>query len=102
MNSPITTGNVCVLTHSFFSDVVRIGCTATDPDEYAKALSAKSPGEYTVVYALACQNPSSINKQVQQYLTSKKYIDEFYQTSVDVAAKLLKRTTLNIPIENIL
>jgi hypothetical protein len=29
-------GNVYVMTHSFFSDVVRIGCTPTDPLEYAK------------------------------------------------------------------
>ena len=44
--------NVYVMTHSFFSDVVRIGCTPTDPIEYAITLSAKTLGDYMAVFSL--------------------------------------------------
>jgi len=29
----VSLGNVYVMTHSFFSDVIRIGCTPCDPHE---------------------------------------------------------------------
>ena len=35
-------GNVYIMTHSFFSDVVRIGCTTENPKDYAKTLSKKT------------------------------------------------------------
>jgi hypothetical protein len=94
----ISTGYVYVMTHSFFSDVIRIGCTPDDPKKYAKLLSKKTPGEYSLVYSLACNNPCRVKKQIREYLNAKEYVNEFYQVSTEVAAKLLKRETLKIPI----
>lgn len=36
MDNHISQGNVYVMTHSFFSDVIRIGCTPENPPDYAK------------------------------------------------------------------
>jgi hypothetical protein len=94
----MTTGSVYVMTHSFFSDVIRIGCTPNDTTAYAKSLSENSPGEYTVVFTLECDNPCNIKKQIQTYLNAHKYVNEFYQVPPEVAAKLLTRETLKIPI----
>jgi hypothetical protein len=94
----ISTGYVYVMTHSFFSDVIRIGCTPEDPKEYVKSLSKKTPGDYSLAYSLICKNPCKIKKQIQEYLNAKEYVNEFYQVPAEVAAKLLKRETLKIPI----
>jgi hypothetical protein len=96
----ISTGYVYVMTHSFFSDVIRIGCTPDDPKEYAKLLSKNTPGEYSLVYSLTCNNPCQIKKQIRKYLNAKAYVNEFYQVPAEIAAKLLKRETLKIPIVN--
>ena len=96
----IALGNVYVMTHSFFSDVVKIGCTTEDPQEYAKSLSAKTIGEYSVVFSLQCNNPCKVKKQIKKYLNAQEYVNEFYQVSPDVAEKLLKRETLVIPSLN--
>jgi len=101
-NSPstiknVSLGNVYVMTHSFFSDVVKIGCTPEDPQEYAKSLSAKTIGEYNVVFTLQCSNPCKVKKQIKEYLKAEEYTKEFYQVSAEVAAKLLRRETLKIP-----
>ena len=96
-NTNITLGNVYVMTHSFFSDVIRIGCTPEDPTEYTKSLSSKSPGDYTLVYSLACTNPCKVKKQIREYLNAQEYVNEFYEVPADVAARLLKRETLKIP-----
>lgn len=96
-NKSISLGNVYVMTHSFFSDVVKIGCTPKDPDEYAKSLSAKTIGEYSVVFTLQCSNPCKVKKQIKEYLKAEEYTKEFYQVSPEVAAKLLRRETLKIP-----
>ena len=93
-----TVGNVYVMTHSFFSDVVRIGCTPEDPDIYAKSLSAKTIGEYSVAYSLQCSNPCKVTSQIKAYLSAERYTKEFYQVSSEVAEKLFKRETLKIPI----
>ena len=61
-NSLNSVGNVYVMTHSFFSDVIKIGCTPNDPEAYAKELSAKSPGNYTLVYSVKCSNPCQVKK----------------------------------------
>ena len=53
-DNTVSTGFVYIMTHSFFSDVIRIGCTSEDPMEYAQALSKNSPGDYSLVYSLAC------------------------------------------------
>jgi len=94
----ISLGHVYVMTHSFFSDVVRIGCTKNEPEEYAKSLSVNTPGKYTLVFSLKCSNPCRIKKQIKQYLNAQKYVNEFYEVSPEVASKLLKRETLKIPI----
>jgi len=93
----VSLGNVYVMTHSFFSDVVKIGCTPEDPQEYAKTLSAKTIGEYSVVFTLQCSNPCKVKKQIKEYLKAEEYTKEFYQVSPEVAAKLLRRETLKIP-----
>lgn len=93
----VSLGNVYVMTHSFFSDVVKIGCTPDDPQEYAKSLSAKTIGEYSVVFTLPCSNPCEVKKQIKTYLKAEEYTKEFYQVSPEVAAKLLRRETLKIP-----
>jgi len=90
-------GNVYVMTHSFFSDVVKIGCTVEDPDEYAKSLSAKTIGEYSVAFSLQCDNPCKVKKQIKDHLSAQKYTQEFYQVSPEMAVKLLRRETLKIP-----
>lgn len=97
-NEEMALGNVYVMTHSFFSDVVKIGCTSEDPEVYAKSLSAKTIGEYSVAYSLQCSNPCKITNQIKTYLNAERYTKEFYQVSSHVAAKLLKRETLRIPI----
>ncbi|TWX69915.1 GIY-YIG nuclease family protein [Colwellia demingiae] len=96
----ISLGNVYVMTHSFFSDVVKIGCTTEDPQEHAKSLSAKTIGEYTVAFSLQCNNPCKVKKQIKKYLNAEKYVNEFYQVSPEVAEKLLRRETLVIPSLN--
>jgi hypothetical protein len=99
-NKEAPLGNVYVMTHSFFSDVIRIGCTTEDPHEYVKSLSAKTPGEYSVVFALQCKNPYKIKNKVQEYLNAKKYVEHFYEVPANVAMRLLKRETLVIPTLN--
>jgi hypothetical protein len=59
----VSYGNLYVMTHSFFSDVVRIVCTPSDLIEYAIALSAKTLGDYTVVFSQQCQNPCKVKKK---------------------------------------
>jgi hypothetical protein len=97
VSDDITTGSVYIMTHSFFSDVIRIDCTPDIPQKSAKRLSANSPGEYTIVFSLVCKNPCDIKKKIESYLIAQKYINEFYQVSPDVASKLLLRETLKIP-----
>jgi hypothetical protein len=97
-NNDISLGNVYVMTHSFFSDVIRIGCTTKDPEEYAQSLSKNSPGNYSIAFSLECNNPCKVKKQIREYLNAEKYVNDFYQVSADVATKLLKRETLKIPI----
>ena len=99
-NQKASVGNVYVMTHSFFSDVVRIGCTTEDPQEYAKSLSAKTPGDYTVVFSLQCSNPCKVKKRIQEHLNAQEYVKEFYQVPAAVAERLLKRETLVIPTLN--
>lgn len=93
-------GSVYVMIHSFFSDVIKIGCTRIDPNEHAIALSAKTPGDYTVVYSLKCMHPCRIKKQIREYLNAEEYAGGFYQVPAEVAENLLKRETLRIPTFN--
>lgn len=94
----IAYGNVYVMTHSFFSDVIKIGCTPRDPIEHAIALSAKTMGDYKVVFSLSCNNPCRVKSQIRKYLNAKAYVNEFYQVPAEVAEHLLTRETLRIPM----
>lgn len=91
-------GNVYVMTHSFFSDVIRIGCTTEDPETYAETLSKKTAGHYTLAFSLQCDNPCKVKKQIQSYLNTQEYVNEFYQVTTEVAERLLKREILRIPM----
>ena len=93
----VSQGNVYVMTHSFFSDVIRIGCTPENPQIYAKQLSATTPGEYHLIFSLECSNPCKVKKQIREYLQAQEYVNEFYQVPPEVAEKLLKREVLRIP-----
>ncbi len=98
-NPEVSLGNVYVMTHSFFSDVIRIGCTTEDPETYAKTLSEKTPGNYTLAFTLQCDNPCQVKKQIQASLNAQEYVNEFYQVTAEVAERLLKRESLRIPIQ---
>ncbi|TYK65557.1 GIY-YIG nuclease family protein [Colwellia echini] len=100
VNNDVSIGYVYVMTHSLFSDVVRIGCTPENPEHYTKLLSSKTIGEYRLAYSLQCKNPCKIKRQIKDYLNAKKYVSEFYQVSTEIAAKLLQRETLKIPVLN--
>lgn len=100
-NEEALIGSVYVMTHSFFSDVVRIGCTTEDPQAYVKSLSAKNLGDYTLIFSLQCNNPCKIKKRVEEYLNAQKYVNEFYQVPANMAARLLKREVLVIPTLNL-
>lgn len=93
----LDSGNVYIMTHSFFSDVIKIGCTPKNPTDYAKELSSKTPGTYALAFSIECKNPCQVKKQLRKYLDAKEYVNEFYQVPPDVAAKLLKQETLKIP-----
>ncbi|MBU2870007.1 GIY-YIG nuclease family protein [Colwellia sp. E2M01] len=97
-NKEVTLGNVYVMTHSLFSDIIKVGCTPEDPNEYAKSLSAKTIGEYSLVFSLQCEFPCRVKRQIKEYLSAQEYVNEFYQVSPEVAAKLLTRETLKIPV----
>lgn len=101
-NNDISVGNVYIMTHSLFSNVIRIGCTPQNTTEYAKQLSDNAPGEYTLVYSLKCDNPCHVKKQIREYLNAKNYVNEFYEVTPDVAKKLMERETMKIPIFNTL
>jgi len=97
-NKEVSLGNVYVMTHSFFSDVIKIGCTTEDPEEYAKTLSKNTPGNYTLAFSLQCDNPCKVKSQIKEYLNAQEYVNEFYQVTPEVAANLLKRESLRIPM----
>ena len=94
-------GNVYIMTHSIFSDVIKIGCTPTDIEEYTKYLSAKSPGYYELLFSLTCDNPCQISKQLRKRFDAKQYVNEFYEVSPETAKNALKREVMKIPVLSI-
>ena len=96
-NNEVALGHVYVMTHSFFSDVIRIGCTPDDPNNYAHSLSAQSPGTYNLIFSLKCEKPCQVKSKIRQYLNAQKYVNEFYQVPPEVAKTLLTRETFRIP-----
>jgi hypothetical protein len=93
----VTFGHVYIMTHSIFSSVIRIGCTPNDTVEYSKYLSANNPGDYQLYFSLACDNPCEIKKQLRKHFNGKKYVNEFYEVSPEIAKSVLKREIMKIP-----
>jgi hypothetical protein len=96
-NTDTAIGNVYVMTHSLFSDVVRIGCTPDSAEEYAKTLSAKTPGEYTIVYSSTCNSACAVKERIKHSLSSKLYMNDFYEVSENEALSAVKREVMRIP-----
>ncbi len=90
-------GHVYVMTHSIFSDVVRIGCTPEDTEQYAKNLSLNTPGEYHIAYSSPCESPCEVKQRVRESLQNKIYMNEFYEVSVDEAKSMVQREVMRIP-----
>ena len=78
----VSLGNVYVMRHSFFSDVIRIGCTPEDPHAYAKSLSTKTPGNYTLLFSLQCNNPCQVKKKIKAYLNAQDTLMSFIKSLV--------------------
>jgi hypothetical protein len=93
-------GNVYIMTHSIFSNVIRIGCTPSNTETYAKSLSTGSPGQYHLFFSLACDNPCQVKKQIRKHFSAKKYINEFYEVSPESAKSILTREVMKIPVLN--
>ncbi|PKI14892.1 GIY-YIG nuclease family protein [Colwellia sp. 12G3] len=91
-------GNVYIMTHSIFSNVIKIGCTTSDAEEYAKSLSAKSPGDYKLFFSLPCDNPCQIQKQLRRHFDAQQYVNEFYEVAPEIAKNVLKREVMKIPV----
>lgn len=98
MNSEEENKNICIMTHSFFSDVIRIELTDNDPKDYALSLSQSTPGNYSVVFSLECEQANNVVSRIKDYLSNKKYVSEFYEVSPKFVEQLLKRETLRIPV----
>jgi hypothetical protein len=94
-------GNVYIMTHSIFSNVIKIGCTSDDTEEYAKSLSAKGPGDYKLYFSLPCNNPCQIKKQLRKHFDAEQYVNEFYEVSPELAKSVLKRESMKIPVLSI-
>lgn len=94
-------GNVYIMIHSLFKDVIKIGCTPIDPYKYAEELSAKTPGHYKVAFALACEKPCQVQKKIRTYLNNEEHTNEFYQVPIHVAENLFKREIFKIPFINV-
>ena len=91
-------GNVYIMTHSIFSNVIRIGCTPSDSEEYAKSLSAEGPGQYALFFTMACDNPCQVKKKLRKHFNAQKYVNEFYEVSPESAKNILRREAMKIPI----
>ena len=97
-NNIVPFGNVYIMTHSIFSNVIRIGCTPTNTEEYTKSLSTQSPGEYALFYSLACDNPCQIKQKIRNLFSANQYVDEFYEVPPEKAKNILKREVMKIPV----
>lgn len=100
-NDTASFGHVYIMTHSLFSNVIRIGCIPTDTTQYAKSLSGSGPGHYELYFSVACDNPCKIKKQLRQQLNAKQYVNEFYEVPAKIAKDLLKREIMKIPVLSI-
>jgi hypothetical protein len=97
----ISYGNVYIMTHSIFSNVIRIGCTPNDTSEYSKSISENILGDYELYFSLACNNPCRIKKLIKMHFKNKKYVNEFYEVDPETAKNILKREVMKIPILSI-
>ncbi|GHE77658.1 GIY-YIG nuclease family protein [Thalassotalea profundi] len=94
----VSFGNVYIMTHSIFSNVIRIGCTTKNTEDYAKELSAQTPGEYSIYFSLPCDNPCMVKKEIRKHFNSKNHVNEFYEISPEAAKTILKREVMKIPL----
>lgn len=97
----VSFGNVYIMTHSIFSNVIKIGCTPSDIIEYTKFLSSKGPGDYKLFFSLSCDDPCKVTKNIRKYFVANKYVNEFYEVSPETAKKVLSREILKIDVLNI-
>jgi T5orf172 domain len=90
-------GYIYVMTHSIFSDVVKVGSTVEEPHEYAQKLSQKVPGQYHLKFAQQCNNPKNIENIIRNYLHKNACTTEFFEVPEQYAVNLIKREVLRIP-----
>ena len=101
INLEVPTGNVYIMSHSLFANIVRIGCTPKNIEEYAKLLSAQSPGDYHIIYSSSCDNPCSVKNRIRHSLSKNICMNEFYELSACEAITAVKREIMRIPSMNI-
>jgi len=94
------TGNVFILQHSFFQNVVQFGCTSKDPNLIATKLTKQTrmPGEFSVISSLFCDEPCEVKKRVTNALKLAHYVEEFYEISPEAAFKVIQREILRIDV----
>ena len=99
----IKQGNVFILQHTLFDNVVRFGCSKMCADEFAKDLSSKTkiPGKFIVYSSIYCQEPCFVKDRVVNALESNKYVNEFYEIQPEQALNIVKRETLRIPTKQL-
>jgi len=97
----IKEGNVFILQHTLFDNVLKFGCTHRNPDDVAEELSSKvsMPGKFSVISAIRCVNPCKVKEKVVEIFKSSRYIDDFYEVPVDTALSIVKRESMRIPIQ---
>lgn len=100
----IKRGNVFILQHSFFKNVLQFGCSSQSPKFFADKLSDNSrmPGKFSVIGSLYCDEPCEVKERVIDSLKSAHYVENFYEISVEVAVKAIRREILRIPISTML
>ena len=101
INLEVPIGNVYIMSHSLFSNIVRIGCTPANIEEYAKLLSAQSPGDYHIIYSSSCDNPCTVKNRIRHSLRENIYMNEFYELSTSKAITVVKREIMRIPSKDI-
>ena len=99
----IKEGNVFILQHTTFQNVVRFGCSEMHAEEFADQLNNKTriPGKFIVYSSIYCEQPCSIKDRVTDALRNNQYVDEFYQITAESALNIVKRETMRIPLKQI-
>ena len=93
----ISSGYICIMTHSFFSDVILIVSSMEMPERIAENFSKKTPGEYSVAFSQFCERPDEIKRKVEASLNGIECVQGFYDASPAQAIKLIQRELMRIP-----